>query len=217
MNRALILSALLLGACGPEDKAETGLPEEPATTETGSTAPVDSSGEDSGAPETDTDSDSETDTEPETDTEIDTDTDTNSSELSEGPVDDYSKMACSLRDGAPVPLIATATEKEAGHALALPSETEVYEVSWSHEGDAWITIEVPDWEIEERVFMDEAVSYEILGGVEVEPLSELYLNGACPDSGQTDRAFKFHSWGAFTVRIDEGSPNPFRLVLLQVE
>lgn len=210
MRTLLPLAVVALAACGgPKDNLETAAPGDPTDSE----ETVDT--EDTADTMDTVDTEDTQDTVVTGDTE-DTD-DTAPPMYDEGPVDAYSEAACALVVGKPVPLMAVALESEAGQALALPADDTVYELSWDHEGDAWFTIEVPDWEIEERMFMDQGVSYEILGGAGVEPMADLAINGACPETGQTDGWYKFHSWGSFTVRIDEGSPNPFRMVLIKVE
>jgi hypothetical protein len=94
----------------------------------------------------------------------------------------------------------------------------VYELSWDGPGDAWFTVEIPDWQVQERLFFTEGTGFEIIGDPsDFEELFPICLNGHCPDDGLTDAMYKFHSWGAFTVRIDADSPNPLEFVFLQME
>ncbi len=67
------------------------------------------------------------------------------------------------------------------------------------------------------MFAQEGVTYEFLD-IDAQAVDgEWKLNGHCPESGMTDQAFLFHAWDGFTVKIHAGSPNPFRLLVHQLE
>lgn len=134
--------------------------------------------------------------------------------LGTGPSDWTASMACDLFDqGSQETVQAASRFGQASQALITPSENTVYTINRAS-GDGYLVIEVPDWHVELRVFAEPGTSYEVLdtGGSNL-----LSLNGACPADGITDQTWLIHDWGTYVVRIDDSSPNPVQLAVIQID
>jgi len=134
------------------------------------------------------------------------------SDMEQGPDDWYAGQACDLFLDVGETVQAASSQGDAGQALITPSENTVYQIERSAEGDAYITLEVPDWHVELRVFANPGTTYEIYktGGS-----GSVMLNGACPDEGISDQQWTIHDWGSYVIRFDASSPEPIYFAVME--
>jgi len=134
------------------------------------------------------------------------------SDIDQGPDDWYAGQACDLFLEGGETILAASSQSDAGQALITPSEDTIYHIERSVEGDAYITLEVPDWHVELRAFANPGTTYEIYktGGS-----GTLMLNGACPDEGISDQQWTIHDWGSYVIRFDASSPEPIYFAVME--
>ena len=192
MRSCLLLSALLLVACGDETDKSTDDGSD-GTTDLSDDGGDDGSGDDGGD---------------------DGSGDDGGSGLEMGESDSYAAMGCDLLDSEPERLVLGISRSEANTAVIVPDDETAFLLEMPETGDGWFTVEVPDWMTVVRLFTQEGVELEIYGG---EGFSEVLLNGACPDAGISDQRWAFHEWGAYNIRVAEGAPAEVWFTLVKEE